>query len=578
MSSPFDHPQAQMDAQIVQAVYAVVNEPQSLPQLMGLLAMRVEGVLSSAASSTEITAALLHLREHFESASALLERRGRTSDPAAGAVRNLRENPGPAFILRPSGTVRYANAAAIEAFGLAEERALPESLFTPPVRRRLLGALSSLSENKHTVIDTFEAQTRLAAKPLLRLALTATSTPEGLLGKLSSASVIWLDYVGRHFAAAYGLTPVETEITKAIIMGQSLEDLAATRGRAIGTLRNQKKRLLAKLGIHSQTELACLYAGFAQLSRLPPEADKVWAFSGEADRASMTLPLCDDERLHIEMVGPEDGRPVLFLHSLLGGTGLTPQHRRLIRRRKLRLIMPLRPFYGATRIGGGPHGQAERYAEALLRLLDEIGAASVPVIFANAASPYAFALASVAPLRVERLVGAGAHLPLKETEAIRAMNPVSRLSHTFAAHYPFMLDFFCRSVLHMTGSGFDEEFVLGMLFGSQADQAMIADAEFRYLARNTLTYIGQEEPNPAANELAVAALPWYALTADQGVPVTLFYGEEDPRFGGRPAERLTALRPHIETRTMPEAGQLVFYQHCAEVLDEAMGRRNSVPA
>ena len=50
------------------------------------------------------------------------------------------------------------------------------------------------------------------------------------------------------FRSGFNLTSVELEITRAIVSGGSLKELAATRGRSLETLRKQTKVLLAKLG------------------------------------------------------------------------------------------------------------------------------------------------------------------------------------------------------------------------------------------------------------------------------------------------------------------------------------------
>ncbi len=66
------------------------------------------------------------------------------------------------------------------------------------------------------------------------------------------------------FTEAFGLSAAESDIVRQIVNGGTLRALAAERGTAVGTVRNQLKNLLQKLSLSSQIDLVCLYAGFRQ--------------------------------------------------------------------------------------------------------------------------------------------------------------------------------------------------------------------------------------------------------------------------------------------------------------------------
>lgn len=63
---------------------------------------------------------------------------------------------------------------------------------------------------------------------------------------------------------AYGLTPAETELARAMVEGANLSEEAERRGVSLNTVRTQLKRLRAKLGARSQVDLVL------RLSRLMP--------------------------------------------------------------------------------------------------------------------------------------------------------------------------------------------------------------------------------------------------------------------------------------------------------------------
>lgn len=65
---------------------------------------------------------------------------------------------------------------------------------------------------------------------------------------------------GAILKAVYGLTPAECEIALKLGEGRSIDMIAAERGCTVGTGRQQVKRILAKLGVARQLELAALVA------------------------------------------------------------------------------------------------------------------------------------------------------------------------------------------------------------------------------------------------------------------------------------------------------------------------------
>jgi DNA-binding CsgD family transcriptional regulator len=58
-----------------------------------------------------------------------------------------------------------------------------------------------------------------------------------------------------HAAAAFGLTPAEAALLRALVAGRALAAAATRLGRRYNTARNQLQSIYAKTGTHRQAEL-----------------------------------------------------------------------------------------------------------------------------------------------------------------------------------------------------------------------------------------------------------------------------------------------------------------------------------
>lgn len=70
----------------------------------------------------------------------------------------------------------------------------------------------------------------------------------------------------------YGLSPSERDILACLAQGMSTEDIAHHRQRALGTVRQQIKSVLHKLGASSQVQAATMAAAAATATALSKES------------------------------------------------------------------------------------------------------------------------------------------------------------------------------------------------------------------------------------------------------------------------------------------------------------------
>ncbi|NRA31622.1 MAG: hypothetical protein HRU11_15345, partial [Parvularculaceae bacterium] len=398
------------DAELVRLAYTLVVEPERFNEAVELLRERTDRILME--GGVAAVADFDSIAVHLNNARELMNRRGRRTDRSVGSSKNMQAAAHPVLLVTKDALVCAANDQAVKAFGIRIGSEIPHQCLEASVRQQLSQQLADLSDSSSGLLGVFQAHRIHPVGTTSQLALTMTRQPDGeIVGQLTTLSSYWVPHVGEEFARNLRLTKAELDVTKAIVTGESMEQLARRKQRALGTVRNQKKRLLSKLGLSSQVELACLFSGFAQLHFQPPDTQLTRPFAADLARQHGSISRTSGGILDYDLYGPRDGHPVLFLHSLLGGTGLTELQKKEVQKQGLRLIMPWRPFYGETTDEGLLSDHLERYANDIMRLMDSLGVAVCPVLSVTESAPYAFALAKIAPERFTELQLFGPSLP-----------------------------------------------------------------------------------------------------------------------------------------------------------------------
>lgn len=274
-----------------------------------------------AQSKADITAELEALEDHFSNAKSLLDLSGRQKDSVPFSQKLMQASDAPAALVDQEGRVVMANAPAREVFDLEAGRLVSSDLFEHGQHKNFLSNLSRIedfSENK--VISMFGLYAQGTGDPV-HIALMRVDLLEGdTLGYLELAKINWLPEKAAHFQSLFGLTPSEMDITKGLVNGVSLSEIADKRGRSVGTVRQQMKQLLAKLELRSQTELVCLYSGILKYDGYVASGTANLAPARPTEPKRLFEIACKDgRRLEYELAGSPSDRPVLYLPALFWG-------------------------------------------------------------------------------------------------------------------------------------------------------------------------------------------------------------------------------------------------------------------
>ncbi|MEM7727968.1 MAG: alpha/beta hydrolase [Pseudomonadota bacterium] len=547
---------------LIRMAYSLAMGPEGYEALFDALQAHQAGRIETAFSDSPSRPAsdLDGVEAHFENALAMLQSQGRRKLSASSAIRTLDASIKPALTLSASGGVLHANPAARDFFGLPEPWRLEAEQFEPGHHGELLGHLATLeSQPENTIIAIFGLHS-VHDGGLVKMSLSRTTGWRGQpVGLLSALHISWYPDIGQRFRDMMGLTQVELQITRAIVTGLPLSSVSEQRGSKLSTVRNQTKSLLKKLGVRSQTELACLYSGFSRYSLESPAAAGTGASAPRATPPAV-LAVRPGHVIDYRMAGAPRGRPVLYLPAMLGGRAVTQEMQAALLRHKVRLIMPWRPgFSGSYNAAPGADPFRDTAAE-VQALLDALSIDRLPVVGQMTSTMHAFAAAHHLPDRISGLMALAPGLPTVRGAHLRHVGRAQKLRSLLTREAPRVGRLIAHAFLSRVDAGYDVEFIRHYLKDSRADLDFSRRDETIHAFRDAYEDTHAQGYEGFIEELALFGSDWHALTDGLDIPVRYVVGEQETAFPPAAVEAFAATFLRAEVDCVPEAGHLVAYE------------------
>ncbi len=566
------------DEDIIKLAYAMAVGPQRFGELLEALGSRLEDTLDAAntlSGEDLISAELMRpsfapLETHFENALSLMQAGGRRQNTAHASIKVIESDDRPSALVTQTGKVICANTAAQDVLGLHKDMTLSDDLFERGHLKSLMTNLAALDRFEENKIISILGMINPDSDETVKIALTkAYGTQNEIFGHISAINISWFPHIARQFQTLFKLTPVELEITRAVVTGVALVDLAKQRKRAVGTVRLQAKKLLTKLNLRSQTELACLYSGFSKFN-LTTIIDGDSSVDTRHQVEQGLLIRSESRVLDYEIAGPADGRPVLFLPALIGGTAITPQVNQALLDQNVRLIMAWRPGLSQSGPDGAPDmASFARYASDIEALLDELKIPSCPVIGHITSAMFAYGAAKYLPGRISKLVCVNAIVPTHKGPHMALLEKNERLRILLVRHTPKIGRMVIHAMLSKVDAGYDEEF-LTVFLDNQLDYQTLQDQAIRRTFREAFSRTTLQGYECFVHELSQAALNWGPLTDDLHCPVTLLVGEHNPVYTPDLVRAYARQKPGVDVHHVPETAHLLFYQAPASILQATL--------
>lgn len=556
---------------LVDLVYASALDPQRYDELMARWQVHLDAVLAqldpAEADELDLKADGGEIERHFNRAFAILERLGRQGSESRSVDALVESESRPAMLLDAAGRVVAVNARAFSMFGIgagASVGALSLEATGLSNIRQALGRLADEPPGRLLTVTRImsprDNSTPIVA--LTRAEIAGSSRPVGLL---SVADIAWSERIGDMLMQVFGLTPAECEVARGIIGGQSLELLAAARGRSHQTVRTQVKSILRKLELRTQAELIRMVAALMQMDAAPELLSRT---GRDPVTARATIMRGRGRVLDVVAIGPERGRPVLFIHGMLDGHGVTATLQDELFARGIRLIAPVRPNFGGSSPDGDAAAAPERFADDVAVVMDHFGIARCPVVGHMAGSAYAFAAAMRLGERVTRIVNVSGGVPIVSVEQFARMTPRQRIVAHTARFTPRLLPLILRAGIALIDSGGDRAFMNALYRSAPVDYAVASDPEVFALLSGGYRFTVAQGHRAFEIDAHHVVRDWSEYVDGSRQKVTLVHGEHDPvvvmptvrEFVDRLGERARLVE-------VPGHGQLLLYSAPHAVLD-----------
>ncbi|KRA53096.1 alpha/beta fold hydrolase [Devosia sp. Root635] len=465
-----------------------------------------------------------------------------------------------AVVLSPSGLVLATNPAAardfslgpgdtISAFGLARA---DYAGFVDRCRNANGGASMLLGEQASNHRRLVLAGRRLVECDAYLLMVVSWAWPDGLMGNLRQA---------------FGLTARESIVLDAMMSGHGAEDIAVREGRSLGTIRQQIKAILAKLGVGTQSQAVALVAAASSAwSRLQQ------SLLSSSSRLDSPLELSTishgDRTIGVRTFGRHDGLPLVLIHGALFGIGETAAERSIASAAGLRILAAEKPGYGRTDISPA-RDQIEAMARDVLFMMDRNGVERTVLIAHDIGTIVAFRLASLAPERVAAIVAAPATPPMLSWSQTADMPKAHRIHAWAAQRVPKLMDMLVTlglAQVHRQGVSILPDLFFG---GCDFDREIWAQPHYATALDGTYRLIAAQDARGFRQDMLLTNLDWTDWGSGVPVPVDLLHGARSRTVSRQAVEHFADSLPAGRFSLVADAGHTLPLTHAGLIYERA---------
>lgn len=550
------------------AIYESVVRPELYGAFLDAWGAHMEGALASVEGTEPPEAAETELRvdpelrAHFARAYTILEQIGRQV-PQDSLQERVRQSSGFALLATADGRVLATSASATQ-HGAGSGLEFLRDMLNGPALTALDGfchALAAGDTPPPVVLTTGSTPRHL----LLRAALAAPDGAGG--GRLMVIEALdhrWNRDAERLLIDSFGLSGAEVAVVRGLLAGQSLRDMARETGKSEHTIRNQTKSVLAKTGAPGQVDLVRLVA-FLLKQETPARRDPA-----ERPLPGQVLQMGDTGRMELFSDGPEDGRPLIFLHGMLDGMGPLLHLRDRFHAAGYRLIAPVRPGFGRT----DPVERPDQALDVVVRQVEELIARlalHAPVLLGHMAGAfYGHVIVSRLRGKVAGLVGVSGCAPIRRLSQLSAMAPRQRIVAYTARFTPALLPPILRAgIAQIDGKDIDG-FMSALYPPGTHEHAVIRDLGLAHTIQSGYRFSVTQGHMGFATDSHYVVRDWSRHIRGDA-PAVYLHGARDPVVPCEDVERFAKTLPGTEFRRLEGAGQLCLYER-PDAVFEALAR------
>ncbi len=473
----------------------------------------------------------------------------------------VQDDGAPAMVLSETGVILARNPAAASLFAVTEG----ESVLGMGVRRAEFDAFQQriVKHEGPSLLRTFPDVNQ--SMPVMFIGFYQAQHQIFLLRAIECQ---WSESIDHALEDIFQLTEAERAILACLAQGMTSEQISQQRNSTVGTVRQQIKTVLNKLGATSQVQAAALASALAS----QPQTSAV-EHAQPAHLSSNPLNLGESvretRRIGWRRFGKPGGRPVLCFHGAYFGAGEFEQERDWARREGLDVLIVERPGYGRTQPPGKKDELLQTQIQDCLAILDQLGWNKVSLLSHDFGFVPALAFADKRPQQVQGLFAVSPPVPYDNHDTL---DPVPRNQRMFiwSARHAFWMIRLLLRLGQVKARKYGPEKWMEMVFeGAPHELPFFDTASGKKVSVASYAFnLNQHSKGHELDMLHTVATDWTPLLRRISVPVQAVAGSCNSTFPLAHTQRLTEMNPALRLDTIEGAGLTLCLTH----IDDYFGK------
>ena len=391
---------------------------------------------------------------------------------------------------------------------------------------------------------------------------------------ISFDHLTWSDFVEDAAKRNFGLTDAECNVVRLLVAGQRPADIAESLGRSVETIRSQIKSVQSKTQIRDTSALIRMMCEIMTISvnlnvdhtsaeDMPIDVPQARAMTLSGLRYDVTHLVGLNDKNH----ATDKRKPAIFLHGLLQGPYLTKELRGLLAERRIEMVCPSRPGYGATQAATDKDQFIRQSLDQILHLLDAYRIDRADLVAHMVGMQFAARFADHAPDRVRSITGISSVIPMMSKAQLKQQNTMHRMAMVAARYSPAVLAYIAQIGERYLRDGNEIKCLKQLLARSAVDQRTLENPEYAALLKRGFEHLIGRGRAAFMHDCQSGIENWQDAFLNLACPVTFLHGAMDP---GVPAQTLRAIAPRHENWTFKffeDAGQTLLLTHPVEIAD-----------
>lgn len=572
------HPKRGSNHTLIESIYRIALEPKAYDSFMELWGNHVQDNLEDYQSIEETSEPenTRDIARHFDIALQLLDQiQLSTASNNPNAKTDFGFNP--QLLIDGNGNVVWYNASARNAFNLVTTSTIDALNLEQTQADTLHTMAASLLEpdraNSNATVF-LKVQVQGHDRPTYLYARILHEAGKHDIILISKATPDWPDAMDEMLVSGFGLSQSETAICALISDGKDAAHIAEFRQSAITTVRTQIKKIMAKTSCSSQAELVRLLHSIMRIAEQSPI--KKW--EQPLPDSETTMIKVGHYNIPVNITGDPNGYPVVFIHGMLDSARMTREFTSLLKHNRIRLICPIRPFFGAAAGYDGDFADAPAdFATDIMAMLASMGITETILVGHMAGAIYAYAVAANASTRIKikGVISISGAVPIQSKSQFSSMSTRQQLVAFTARYTPKMLPFVLRAGISQLKAGGEKKFMNTLYKESVDDLPLTNDPEIFDIISTGFHFAVDQGYKAFQIDSSHVVRDWSEIIEQVNVPIHIIHGATDPVVSVSSVQKYFGKQgSSIRIEILDKTGQLALFKEPGVVIQAICNMRD----